>query len=262
LVRLDPEDAQARINLGVALAQAGDFAGAIREHQKVLKLKPDDKRLALTHFNLATFYSRTNDPRRALEHYGQALERDPGLEAAHFELAELLSRGGRLAEALPHYARVSELEPGHETVRLREAEVLMRLGRFDDAKNVLEEAVKTFPSDGRAAHALVRLLVAAPELSLRDGPRALAMATRRLETNREPPHAETLAMALAEVGRFEDATRTQRAVLAEARRLHRTADTERLARNLARYESRTACCADPTDAYPPVMPDSPFAEKR
>ena len=113
-----------------------------------------------------------------------------------------------------------------------------------------------------AAHSLARLLASAPERSLRDGPRALAMATRLLETDRVPPHAETLAMALAEVRRFEDATRAQRAVLAEARRLNRTVDAERLAHNLARYEGSTACCADPTDAYPPVMPKSPFAQKR
>ena len=69
-------------------------------------------------------------------------------------------------------------------------------------------------------------------------------------------------MALAEVGQFEEATRAQRAVLAEAKRLKRTGDAERLARNLARYESRTACCADPSDAFPLVMPNSPFAQKR
>ncbi len=91
----------------------------------------------------------------------------------------------------------------------------------------------------------------APERSLRDGQRALAMAARLFETDRVPPHAETLAMALAEVGRFEDATRIQRTVRAEATRLGGTADVERLARTLARYERGIACCTNPADAYPP-----------
>lgn len=76
---------------------------APRGHRcEVLELQPHDKRLALTHFNLGTFYERTNDPSQGMEHYRRALEFDAALADSHFDLAELLSRSGRLAEALPH----------------------------------------------------------------------------------------------------------------------------------------------------------------
>ncbi len=138
----------------------------------------------------------------------------------------------------------------------------MRLGRFPDAKSVLEDAVATSPKDPLVAHALARLLAGASDKALRDGARGLALAERLFESGQTPPRLETLAMALAEVGEFEEAARAQRAVLAEAGKLSRPADAERLARNLARYESGTACCSDPSDAYPVVFPNSPFAEKR
>ena len=41
-VALDPENAQALNNLGVALEQQGDFAGARQAYEKALKLKPGD----------------------------------------------------------------------------------------------------------------------------------------------------------------------------------------------------------------------------
>jgi Flp pilus assembly protein TadD len=41
-VALDPDNAQALNNLGVALEQQGDFAGAREAYEKALKLKPDD----------------------------------------------------------------------------------------------------------------------------------------------------------------------------------------------------------------------------
>lgn len=41
-VALDPENAQALNNLGVALEQQGDFAKASEAYQRALKLKPGD----------------------------------------------------------------------------------------------------------------------------------------------------------------------------------------------------------------------------
>ena len=69
-----------------------------------------------------------------------------------------------------------------------------------------------------------------------------------------------LDAAMLDVGRL--VAETLMYMEREERRLNRTVDAERLAHNLARYEGSTACCADPTDAYPPVMPKSPFAQKR
>ena len=261
VVQQNPEDAEARLNLGAALGQGGDYDAAIREHQKVLELEPQEETLALTNFYLGTWYERTNRLSRASEHYRRALELDPKLANAHFALAELLVRSRNLDQALTHYARTIELAPNHRAASVREAEVLMRLGRYTEAKDALEEAVTNSRSLS-AAHALARLLAGSPDPSLRDGPRGLALAERLFESAKTPPQLETLAMALAEAGQFEEATRAQRAVLAEAEKLNRTADAERLARNLARYESGSTCCADPSDAFPLVLPNSPFAPGR
>ena len=220
MVRQNPDDAQARLNL------------------------------ARAHFNLATTRLREDDRGGALEHFRHALEHDDALAPAHLNAAKLLATAGRLTDALPHFARVRELEPDHPTARLAEATALMMLGRFADAKKVLEEAVTRQPDEAATAHALARLLAAAPEPSLRDAKRSLALISRLLQTATVPSYVETQAMAMAELGRFEDAVARQRSVLAELRRRGRAADAERAARNLARYQRGLACCAEPGDAIP------------
>ena len=127
----------------------------------------------------------------------------------------------------------------------------MGLGRFADAKGVLEARLGIAPADDRAAQSLARLLAGAPDPSLRDGPRALAIAGALLEADNAAPKAETAAMALAEVGRFEEAISIQRTLVREARRQGRTGEERRLARNLERYEGGVACCARVADAFPP-----------
>ncbi len=127
----------------------------------------------------------------------------------------------------------------------------MGLGRFAGAKAVLEARLGVAPADDRAAQSLARLLAGAPDASLRDGPRALAIAGALLEADNAAPKAETAAMALSEVGRFEEAINIQRTLVQEARRLERGGEERRLARNLERYERGEACCARVADAYPP-----------
>jgi tetratricopeptide (TPR) repeat protein len=186
-----------------------------------------------------------------MEHHRLALEIDPLNADAHFELGELLSATGQLVESLTHYDRSIEIRPAHGVSRLRYATVLMRLERYAEAKASLEVWRSGFPNDRRSGNALARLLAAAPDRTLRDGPRSLTLAAEVFESERVPPYAETLAMALAEVGRFGDAVELQRRVLAEARRLGQEEHSSRLVQNLDRYESGQVCCASPSDVLPP-----------
>ena len=284
-VRLAPENAQAHSDLGVLLAELGRNDRALEHLGRAVELEPGLVQALLTLGNVRTRLGRldeaeatyrrvlesepgsgearlglgavlaqTGDFEQAVMELREALHLAPEAEQAprvHFGLAEALVRTGRLEEALPHYTRVRELAPGESLAWLREATVLMGLGRFADAKAVLEARLGVDSRDQRAAHSLARLLAGAPETSLRDGPRALALAGALLEADNSAPTAETAAMALAETGRFEEAISVQRTLVEEARRQGRTGEERRLARNLERYERSEACCARAADAFPP-----------
>ena len=58
VVRQDPEDPRAHLNLAAALAEAGEYDAAIRENERVLELSPNEKTRARTLFYLGTFYER------------------------------------------------------------------------------------------------------------------------------------------------------------------------------------------------------------
>ncbi len=284
-VRLAPENAQAHSDLGELLAEMGRNDRALEHLARAVELEPGLVEALLTLGNVRTRLGRldeaeatyrrvlesepgsgearlglgavlaqTGDFEQAVMELREALHLAPEAEQAprvHFGLAEALVRTGRLEEALPHYTRVRELAPGESLAWLREATVLMGLGRFADAKAVLEARLGVDSRDQRAAHSLARLLAGAPETSLRDGPRALALAGALLEADNSAPTAETAAMALAETGRFEEAISVQRTLVEEARRQGRTGEERRLARNLERYERSEACCARAADAFPP-----------
>jgi len=65
--RLHKEIVDMHYNLAVILTKQNNFRAAIREFEKVLEIKPDDKD---THYNLAIIYDEyMKDNKKALEHY-------------------------------------------------------------------------------------------------------------------------------------------------------------------------------------------------
>ena len=120
------------------------------------------------------------------------------------------------------------------------AMALVRLGRYREARDRLEIATQTYPDQPGLAHALARLLAAAPDDNVRDGPRALTIVETLLKNQRTVQLAQTMAMALAESSRFDEAVQWQRGAMSAATSTGRPAD-ESLAANLSRYERRLPC---------------------
>ena len=209
-VELEPGLVQALLSLGNVQARIGRLDESEATYRRVLE---SDTGNGDARLGLGAVLAQTGNFEQAVVELQEALRHEPGDERAsriHFGLAEALVRTGQLEEALAHYTRVREIEPAQGLAWLREATVLMGLERFADAKGVLEARLAVAPADDRAAHSLATLLAGAPDPSLRDGPRALAIAGALLDTDNAAPKAETAAMALAEAGRFEEAINIQR----------------------------------------------------
>jgi tetratricopeptide (TPR) repeat protein len=98
-VAIDPAHADARVNLGRLLHEAGDAAAAERHYRAALEARPEDTTAA---FNLGVALEDLGKPRSALEAYEKAVALDPENADAHFNAASLCERLGRPSAALRH----------------------------------------------------------------------------------------------------------------------------------------------------------------
>jgi tetratricopeptide (TPR) repeat protein len=225
---------------GRVAAQAGRYADAAQEFRKALAAQPESVEARV---NLGSVLALSGDRTGAVEQLRETLKRAPANVTAHFNLGSLLvdkalRDSGRPDEALPHYARAVELAPGDETARLGEAETLVRLARYAEAKSRLEDGLRQMPTSGLLSHALARLLAACPDVSVRDGARALDLALAVWNVRPLAAYAETVALALAELDRCSEAAQWQRKAVEAARQQGLEKD---LSRALALYEKGSPC---------------------
>ncbi len=236
-----PESVEARVNLGTMLANQGDRTGAIEQFHAALETDPDN---STAHYNLAFLLVAQADPaakKEALSHVEAVLAARPDDAEAHRLRAQLLRDTGQLEAALPEYARAIEFAPGDETARLGQAEALVRLARYAEAREKLEEGLRQIPGSGFLNHALARLLAACPDLSLRDGKKALELAVAVWNAKPAISHAETVALALAETGQCDQAQEWQQKAIEAARAEGFDAQVEALTAKLAVYAKGAPC---------------------
>lgn len=114
-------DAMAWMNVGVALAETGDVAGATPYFRRALKGHPQS---AEANNNLGMALAVQGDFAGAIPCYERALASEPGLMGVDYNLAVALERVGHLDQARLHYERALELDPSDADARA----ALERLG--------------------------------------------------------------------------------------------------------------------------------------
>jgi tetratricopeptide (TPR) repeat protein len=105
-LRLDPDHAEAHVNLGRLLHEQGDAAGAEARYRAALEARPDDATAA---FNLGVALEDRGRLREAREAYERAVELDPADSDAHFNAAHLCDRLHDTAGALAHWKSYRKL---------------------------------------------------------------------------------------------------------------------------------------------------------
>jgi tetratricopeptide (TPR) repeat protein len=256
-IEVAPANAFTHLNLATSLYMTGDRAGALDAYRRAAQLSPG---LAKAHFGIGVTMEVEGKDDEAIAAFEQAVASDAGYGEARLSLANALRRTARTAEALSHYETILRADPGQSQAHFGQAIALVRLRRWAEARERLEVGARAFPDQPGFAHALARVLAAAPEDRVRDGRRALVMMEELLKT---PPQtllmAETMAMALAELGRFEEAVRWQRNAIAGAVQGGRVDLASKLSINLRRYQNRQPCRVpwtddDPVHRPPPSTP--------
>jgi tetratricopeptide (TPR) repeat protein len=249
-IAVAPDNASTHLNLGTALYQTGDAKGALREFQNAARLSPG---LAKAHYGAGIVLEAGGRDREAINEFSAAVNADGALAEARLSLADALRRAGRSADSLPHYAEIVRTNPAASQAQFGYAMALVRLRRYQEARDRLATAMDTYPDQPGFAHALARLLAAAPDPRVRDGRRALVLLERLFRIQRTLEMMQTMAMTQAELGNYEEAANWQRQALAAAQ-AQRSDLIPRLQENLRLYENAQPCRTPWPDDDPVFFP--------
>jgi tetratricopeptide (TPR) repeat protein len=230
--------------LGTALFMTGDVRGARAQFEEVVRLSPAegvDESAAKANFSLAVLMMEAGERKAAIEHLSAAVKYQPNYVEAHIALADALSRTGKVQESLVHYKAALEINPRAAQASMGAALALARARRYQEARDRLQEAMQLQPDHPEFAHALARLLAAAPDDRVRDGQRSMQLIQQLFKENKSTDLGETMAMAFAELGDFREAAAIQRGVMAAAQKAGLQDAVRRMAGNLELYERRQPC---------------------
>jgi tetratricopeptide (TPR) repeat protein len=108
----EPDNANYKYRLSVALHQSGDLAGEQAQLEQAVKLKPD---FAEAQKQLGYLLDRSGDPDAAVEHFRAAVKAAPEWVEAWINLSAELAATGQLDEARQAVATALHLEPANPT---------------------------------------------------------------------------------------------------------------------------------------------------
>ena len=174
------------------------------------------------------------DAGEAVAQCREILKQEPGAIEAIVILGAALAAEGQVEEAIPYLERALELDPRNARAHFHLGLALYDRGQSQSAIAHLNEAIRLQPDNVPMLWQTAWILATSPDPSVRDGARAVELATRAIQLSKgqEVRAFDALAAALAETEEFSAAVdaaeqASTMALAARRRRVgrrHRAAD--------------------------------------
>jgi len=214
LIRRQPDLAWAWGNRGVAWVSLNKPAQALADFDEAVRL---DVYTPTSLIARGLVRNQLEDYREAVDDFTAALRIDPDNAAA------FAGRGFARAMLKQHILALTDLEmasrrdPQNAHAPLGRAQVWSARKDYAQARAELEKARQLGPEDFYVLNCLAWFAATCPDAAYRDGPRAVADATRAGEKTlwKAGSMLDTLAAAYAETGQFDKALETQKKALAK-----------------------------------------------
>ncbi len=142
-VALQPGSARAHLHLGLAM-QAQNDAGALAQLSEAARLDPGDPTIAL---ELGKALAAAGQDEQAAKQLQQALSIDPSSTSAMLQLALVDQRLGKLPDAIDLLRKVTTADPTDEAALTNLGMALAQSQQAKDAVPYLQRAVKLAPND-------------------------------------------------------------------------------------------------------------------
>jgi tetratricopeptide (TPR) repeat protein len=157
LIRLNPNDVEARKAYAETLEKAEDWSGAIREYESLLKRMKESERLG-AYKRLGYLYTMTQDYERAIDAYLHAAKLDQRDSNLHYNLSYLYEKTGQKDKADFYLDNAVTLKSGDLEGRLKLAHNLVERGEYQKARGHLSEVLDQRPDDMNALALMAQVL--------------------------------------------------------------------------------------------------------
>jgi tetratricopeptide (TPR) repeat protein len=234
----DPYLAEAHYARGNVFEELGKLDQALVDYDEAIRLEPTQ---TVTYMNRAVVYHLKGDLDKAIAGYNEAIRLGhPRIENAFHNRGVAYTALGRYSEAISDFDEAIRRNADFVDAYCDRARARSALGLSEEAFKDLETAERLGPNDAKTCNSLAWIFAAAFDPHLRDGQRAIRLATKACELAqwKNPSFLDTLAAAYAEAGKFADAIRTQEKALALPSLNDATAAGMR--KRLALYQQNTA----------------------
>jgi tetratricopeptide (TPR) repeat protein len=164
---------------------------------------------------------------------------NPGVAEAHGNLGTALLQQGRYEEAIAEFRQALQINPADAGAHINLGNALLQDGHAAEAIGEAQKALDLQPADTSAQNNLAWMLATAPQASLRNGARALQLASQASQSSggNNPVILRTLAAAYAEAGQYSNAIQAAQRALELAENQSNTALASALPREIELYEA-------------------------
>src|SRR5437773_10156227 len=234
-LQMQPNFWDADYNLGTALLGKGHVDEAIFYCDKAVARQPNDPDAQVALANALLQKKRIDD---SIVHYQKAVAIRPDYFLARYGLGHALLEKGQLDGAIEHFRAALLIQPNNADCHTILAIALDEEGQSVEAVKHYEKALEISPQSVSALNNLAWLLATGSNASLRNGARAIQLATQadQLSGGTNALVLRTLAAAYAEAGQFGKAIESARTAMQLGRSQRADSLVTELQQQIALYE--------------------------
>ena len=192
-IELKPDYAFPYYNRGLAYEKKGQYDQAIGDYTEAIRLKPD---YAIAYNNRGVVYNKKGLHDKAIADETKAI-------------ALLKKKVDKHSLASFYTSKMGDDMHNLAVVYNNRGNFYQGKGSYDRAIADLNKAIELKPYYALAYNHLAWVFATAPDAVFRNGKRAVELAERAVEIDRDAHNLDTLSAAYAEVGKFAEAIKTQ-----------------------------------------------------
>jgi tetratricopeptide (TPR) repeat protein len=198
-IQLDPKDVSLHAAKAAVHVEMKKFDEALTDLEKAAAIEPDSEALMRLRAEVLSDAEKYDDALAMLE---KLREKDPKDRTLDLQVALIYNNQHKNDKAKQIYDSILEKDPDLWQALRGRGDVLLNTGKHAEAVADYDKALKLHPEDSGIENNLAWVLATSPDEKVRDGKRALALATHACEATQYKTAyiLSTLAAAYAESG--------------------------------------------------------------